>query len=558
MANESNVQSGTLPWSVNQAVVGHLSLGLYRNFARAIKELVSNSYDAGATEVKVGLDLENARIVVRDNGRGMDLKEVEERFLTIGNRTPFTDATDKLGRRRIGTFGIGNLSVLPYCETFQLVAKKRGADSIIELTIDTRPFFEGGKLRLMQDARIPYKLYPSDLPKDVGETIIVMEGIQKHIAQELQDERLRGKSSIDKFSGFEKFRWTLCQYAPIQFPPSRSDLRQLFESEETVPMRLWLDGEELFRNIPEDARILDSGERRFGDVFLRYAIMTTMRPIEPEEARGIQIRIRNVAVGLPRDFDVTKFTGKVLGKLNYLCGEAHILGGLDSALMIDRDNLSYTTDVSDTSDFFRKQLTKWNDELEKWAQEDKQIYESLDGIEASDEITGQLMNANLIRFAKERLRLPKQPRIEKKTRELLNKSDRVYQALSRIRQYRILRNEEDVSATHSPIKVVPEQRTIVLYSQHPDFVETLETSGGKFRVNYDQWDIGQTPYAICRLSADQKSVTFNTAHPVFRSKLSDEIVKRLSLGIVLAVQGRKDSEELLLRLNEVLKEVLLG
>ena len=38
---------------VSKEIVGHLSVGLYRNFARAIKEVISNSYDAGATEVKI-------------------------------------------------------------------------------------------------------------------------------------------------------------------------------------------------------------------------------------------------------------------------------------------------------------------------------------------------------------------------------------------------------------------------------------------------------------------------------------------------------------------------
>lgn len=50
-----------LPFKVNAAVVSHQSLGLYRNFARAIKELISNSYDAGATEVKIKLILRKAK-----------------------------------------------------------------------------------------------------------------------------------------------------------------------------------------------------------------------------------------------------------------------------------------------------------------------------------------------------------------------------------------------------------------------------------------------------------------------------------------------------------------
>ena len=64
---------GFLPIDVNKDVVKHLSLGLYRNYALAIKELISNSYDAGATEVKIRLDLNKKRIVIRDNGNEWDM-----------------------------------------------------------------------------------------------------------------------------------------------------------------------------------------------------------------------------------------------------------------------------------------------------------------------------------------------------------------------------------------------------------------------------------------------------------------------------------------------------
>ena len=58
MENESQItKKGTLQIKVNKDVVKHLSLGLYRNFALSIKELISNAYDAGATEVKIKLDL---------------------------------------------------------------------------------------------------------------------------------------------------------------------------------------------------------------------------------------------------------------------------------------------------------------------------------------------------------------------------------------------------------------------------------------------------------------------------------------------------------------------
>lgn len=69
-----------LHFKVTKEIVNHLSKGLYRNFGRAIKELISNSYDAQATKVKIRLDLENSRIVVKDNGEGMNLKEEIEKY----------------------------------------------------------------------------------------------------------------------------------------------------------------------------------------------------------------------------------------------------------------------------------------------------------------------------------------------------------------------------------------------------------------------------------------------------------------------------------------------
>jgi len=559
MVNQVKPQKGTLPIKVSKDVVSHLSLGLYRNFARAVKELISNSFDGAATEVKIRLDLDMARIIVRDNGRGMDFAEIRENFLTIGYRTPLTETPDELGRRRIGTFGIGCLSVFPYCDRLRVITKKRNGDSIIELDIDTKLFFtEEQAFRFIEQAQVPYQVYPSDLPKEKGETIIVLEGIKPHIAQELQQEESKGKSSIDKLGGFQKFKWTLSQYAPIQFPPSRKDLRDFFGTSGTVPMRLWLDGKELFRNVPENATVLEMGEERFGNVSLKYAIMTTMKPIEPEEARGIQIRIRNVAVGLPRDFDVTKLTGKVLGKVNYLCGEAHIVSGLDSAMMIDRDSLSYTQDVANIYDSFRKQLIKWNDTLEKWASDDKEIYESLRNIKGANKVVDELKKAKLIRFSKERLRLPKAPIFERKKEEVLTQSERLYKALSKLPGYKIVREKEKVSAAKPLIKVIPKDNTILLYEQHHDFVETIQIGRKKLSVKYDEWDFDKTPYSICRLSDGQDAVLYNTSHPLFRSRLSNEIIKRLSLGILLILKDRKDGEALLAGLNHLLEQVLLG
>src|SRR5688572_11544506 len=121
--NVTEAKRKTAYIKVDQQVVKHLSLGLYRNFALAIKELISNAYDAGATEVKLKLDLENGRIILRDNGRGMNESEFRDEYLHIGYFKEPSKELDELGRMRIGTFGIGFLAPLPYCKSLKIITK---------------------------------------------------------------------------------------------------------------------------------------------------------------------------------------------------------------------------------------------------------------------------------------------------------------------------------------------------------------------------------------------------------------------------------------------------
>ena len=557
MANNSQVtKTGNLSFKVNKEVVSHLSIGLYRNFGRAIKELISNAYDAGATELKIKLDLKNSEIIVRDNGRGMDIKEIKERFLSIGYITPTSDDVDELGRKRIGTFGIGCLSVFPYCNKLQVITKKKDTSEIIELNIKTEGFFRGSPSEIEKE-KVPYKIHKSDLPRSKGETIISLKGIKPHLVKELKHQGTSGRASIDKYSGYQKFKWTLSQYAPLVFPESSKLLRKFFEEPKKIPMRLWLDGTELFRNVPEKAKLLEKGEEKLGGISFKYVFLTPMKPVEPEEARGIQVRLRDTAIGLPRDFGVTKFTGKVLGKLNYLCGEVYITEGLDNSLMIDRDSFSYTQDVAELHDFFRKKLTRWNDTLEKWASQDKEIYESLMGIDGGDAISKELKKADIIRFSKERLRLPKHPIVKGRKKEISSPARTIQKALEGKKDYKVIFVKGD-SKKKVPVEIKADKKAIVVYEEHPTFMESLEVERKQFKVSYEEWDYKQTPYSICKLNEGNKKVVFNSAHPLFKSKISNEVIKKLSLGVLLILKDAKGQEKLIKKMNELLENVFVG
>jgi len=76
----------------------------------AVVELVKNAYDADASRVEVSLDRD--RIEVRDNGRGMDSREIGDGWLTLGTPLKRKNTRTAKGRRVLGEKGLGRLAVL--------------------------------------------------------------------------------------------------------------------------------------------------------------------------------------------------------------------------------------------------------------------------------------------------------------------------------------------------------------------------------------------------------------------------------------------------------------
>src|ERR1700730_2408810 len=64
---------------VHEKALAHLSRGLYRSPASALKELVSNAWDANATRVLISTNYPQfAQISVQDNGDGFRKQDFEK------------------------------------------------------------------------------------------------------------------------------------------------------------------------------------------------------------------------------------------------------------------------------------------------------------------------------------------------------------------------------------------------------------------------------------------------------------------------------------------------
>lgn len=93
--------------------IQHLGIKMYATLPPVIAEIVANSYDADAKEVKVYLnDTDELEIIIEDNGHGMTYTELNPKFLKIGrNRREEEGSMLSPGLRPvIGKKGIGKLS----------------------------------------------------------------------------------------------------------------------------------------------------------------------------------------------------------------------------------------------------------------------------------------------------------------------------------------------------------------------------------------------------------------------------------------------------------------
>ena len=61
-------------------VLDHLGIKLYSNAAAVLSEAVANAWDADAKLVSV--DIQSDRIIINDDGVGMGLSQINNRFLS--------------------------------------------------------------------------------------------------------------------------------------------------------------------------------------------------------------------------------------------------------------------------------------------------------------------------------------------------------------------------------------------------------------------------------------------------------------------------------------------
>ena len=141
--------------TISLNVLNHMGLNLYSNTPSVLAEVIANSWDADATEVDVHFDLERKVISVSDDGCGMNLADINSKYLYVGYQKRAQDKvpgqeflTPKFRRRPMGRKGIGKLSLFSIANKIRVYTRIEGgqheaflmdADKIREAIDDERP-----------------------------------------------------------------------------------------------------------------------------------------------------------------------------------------------------------------------------------------------------------------------------------------------------------------------------------------------------------------------------------------------------------------------------------
>ena len=111
---------------ISLSILDHLGANLYSDVPPVLAEVVANSWDADASEVDIDIDVERGKITITDNGHGMTLNDMNNKYLTVGYKRRNDDKEQGITRTRriMGRKGIGKLSLFSIADTVEVQSVK--------------------------------------------------------------------------------------------------------------------------------------------------------------------------------------------------------------------------------------------------------------------------------------------------------------------------------------------------------------------------------------------------------------------------------------------------
>ncbi len=365
---------------VHEKALGHLSRGLYRSPASALRELVSNAWDGNATVVRINTNYPNFfQISVEDNGDGF----TRETFSTlmeggIGN-SPKRPASAPLlnDRPLIGRIGIGLLGIAQVCGTFTITSRPKKGEGFrarVNLYDLLKNSLDENDKKIVVGEVVEIGEYEFDEKYDLTArptgTLILTDTVHPTFTRAFQEslkfekyeepprdwkkalQVLSEIHSLQEVGDYWRLLWELAASCPIPYVTRNALPDALIQEDqkrlEGYKFRVYVDGIQLFKPVYLRGnqfgytwRKISQQSKVYGKelAFHGYIVVQEGAQLHPDELRGILIRVKNVGIGYydPSMLDYRFNEGP---RAKWLTGEIFVVEGLEDALNIDRDSFN--------------------------------------------------------------------------------------------------------------------------------------------------------------------------------------------------------------------------
>lgn len=126
--------------TVDLNVLDHLGINLYSNIAAVLTEAVANAWDADAKAVDITFDPREKWIQIVDDGVGMTVLDMNDKYLRVGYRRREEDKKHGKftveGRLVMGRKGLGKLSLFSIAKLIEVQSAKDGDAHGLRMSVD--------------------------------------------------------------------------------------------------------------------------------------------------------------------------------------------------------------------------------------------------------------------------------------------------------------------------------------------------------------------------------------------------------------------------------------
>lgn len=508
--------------SVDKRIVRILSESTYENFPRALKELVTNSYDADARNVTIDIDLKNETVIVEDDGKGMDETDFSFYIRIAGRKREKDENTTPLGRQIIGQFGVGFLSIFPFFKSYSIETTKAGLATVLHASIPLSKYFSNEYKPIDLDAIIingGKRDEPSKLSKSY--TRIVLSGFNELTKSFFfpPKPKKEEKGSIKSLDGISQVKWYLSEDLPLQF--KKEKFNKVFNYSAGVNFNVTVNKTPLYRQEYGDS-ILETHTGEFlqiGKIKCKYFIATPKKLIQPKQGRYYKLRNLNVGVGEREDFGEDHGEGS---HMRWLYGEIHIIEGLNNLIRVSRDGFNFSSDFEELKTIFNSKLRHQSTKLEKSVSFQRNVTQ-----------TGK-------QFRVSNVKLLKPKNFDEKLEDFKKEG------------YTVKKVEHTSYEAPIPIKVNEETKEIVIEKNTATFEKHIIIGSKKYRVVADEWDYLADAFPACKVHGNV--ITINEKYPLFSSVKYTDIFVKMHLMFIFSYENGEMTKNTFTHLsNEVLK-----